>query len=88
MPLLSECSNSTCFEVDRVSGKDRETGDSLENLNLGPLGDQTAKQLNTGLTVKRLSVLQLRLIALEISRFENHHHAARRKATISEIPSG
>ena len=85
MPLLSECSHSTCFEVDRVNGKDRETGDTVESTS-GPLGDRRVI-LHTGLTANKVIVLRPSLVELVIPETENHH-ATRRKATIFEIPSG
>jgi len=85
VPLLSAHSSSTCFEVDRVNGKDRETGDSKERLLSGPFQDQTTK-LFIVLPSKKFDLLRSRYFDLAVSVAYTDHHAARRKAKILEIP--
>jgi hypothetical protein len=86
VPLLSACSNSTCFEVGRVNGKDRETGDSSERLDPGPLQDLTGKLFIIDLPSKERDQLRLRHTDLAVSVADTYHHAARRKTKILEIP--
>lgn len=86
MPLLSAHSSSTCFEVDRVNGKDRETGDSKERLLSGPFQDQTTKLFIVDLPDKKFDLLRSRYFDLAVSVAYTDQHAARRKAKILEIP--
>lgn len=67
MPLLSAHSNSTCFEVGRVNGKDRETGDSSERLDPGPFQDLTGKIFIIDLARKKRDLLRLRHTDLAVS---------------------
>lgn len=67
MPLLSAHSNSTCSEVGRVNGKDRETGDSGERLNPGPFQDLTGKLFIIDLASKKRDLLRLRHTDLAVS---------------------
>lgn len=85
MPLLSVHSNSTWFEVDRVNGKDGETGDSKERLDHGPLWDQTTKLFILELPCKKRDLLRLRQFDLSVFVTDTYHHATRRKAKILEI---
>jgi hypothetical protein len=87
MPLLSAHSNSACFEVDQVNRKDRETGDSGERLDPGPLWDQTTKLFIVELPSKKRDLLQLRHFDLVVAATDTYHHATRRKAKILEISS-
>lgn len=86
MPLLSAHSSSTCFEVDRDNGKDRETGDSKERLLSGPFQDQTTKLIIVDLPSKKFDLLRSRYFDLAVSVADTYQHAARRKAKILEIP--
>jgi hypothetical protein len=67
VPLLSAHSNSTCFEVGEVNGKDRETGDSKERLESGPFQDQTRKLFDIDLGSKKRDLPRLRHIDLAVS---------------------
>lgn len=79
-------SSSTCFEVDRVNRKDRETGDSKERLLSGPFQDQTTKLFIVDLPSKKFDLLRSRYFDLAVSVADTEQHAARRKAKILEIP--
>jgi hypothetical protein len=66
VPLLSAHSNSICFEVGEVNGKDRETGDSSERSDPGPYQDQT-KFFVIYLGSKKRDLLRLRHTELAVS---------------------
>lgn len=77
MPLLSAHSNSTCFEADRVNGKDGETGDSRERLNSGPLLDQTVVPYVTDLPSKERDLQRWRHFHLAVSEIDTMQQEGR-----------